>query len=295
MRKGLLFLFCSCFILVSTIINFSIGPIISGKADKILGYNLATLNCQKYKDILDDVKIKGGYEYNEIKFQQEYDYDSCQMQKILHHMEYISFIFNIFIGFICGFLSLLHLFEVRKDLITKSSLIGLISGIIGFVITLVYVFYNRLVYTTVHINNMGDIYLKRDSDYAYAEKYGDKFKCIFFEDKFYLNSIYAKISDLGKKQYNYKNHWEENIEKGCDTYTHIFGCMKQETFSLSSTNSLNKCKKLYVPNSCIINSIENKDLSDRFLTTLILSLFVCLANGGLYLLGFLLCKNPEDF
>ena len=41
--------------------------------------------------------------------------------------------------------------------------------------------------------------------------------------------------------------------------------------------------------------IENKDLSDRFLTALILSLFVCLSNIGLALFGFLLFRTPGDF
>ena len=41
--------------------------------------------------------------------------------------------------------------------------------------------------------------------------------------------------------------------------------------------------------------IENKDLSDRFLTALILSLIVGLANIGLALFGFLLFRTPGDF
>ena len=41
--------------------------------------------------------------------------------------------------------------------------------------------------------------------------------------------------------------------------------------------------------------IENKDLSDRFLTALILSLIVGLANIGLAWFGFLLFRTPGDF
>ena len=294
MVKGIIFFCCSCLILLLTTINFCFGPIITGKANKLLKYNIETLNCLKLKETLKDIKIKGGYEYNEVELQVKYDYDSCQMQKILHYMEYASFTFDLGVGFICGILSLLHLSNVGLDFIKKTALIGIIFGLAGFVITLVYAFFNYLVYTTVRITDLGDTYIRRDSDYAYAVKEGDKFKCLFFEDKFFSDSIYAKISDLGKKQYNYDKNWEKNIEKGCKSITHINGCYKEEIFTLNSPQ-LNKCKKLYVPESYITKGIENKDLSDRFLITLILSSCVCLANAVLYIQGVLLCRFPEDF
>ena len=53
-----------------------------------------------------------------------------------------------------------------------------------------------------------------------------------------------------------------------------------------------ECKNIYAPQ---ITSITNKDLFDRFLTALILSLIVCLANIGLALFGFLLFRTPSDF
>jgi hypothetical protein len=45
--------------------------------------------------------------------------------------------------------------------------------------------------------------LKRDEDYASAEKDGDTFKCLYFDNQFNYFSAFAKFSDLGKKQYNY--------------------------------------------------------------------------------------------
>ena len=56
------------------------------------------------------------------------------------------------------------------------------------------------------------------------------------------------------------------------------------------------CKYLYVESSSYYtNTNEYKDMGDRFLTTLLLSLFVCLANVGLALFGFLLFKTPSEF
>ena len=51
------------------------------------------------------------------------------------------------------------------------------------------------------------------------------------------------------------------------------------------------CKYLY--SGYTPTSIEYKDISDRFLTTLILGLIVCLANIGLALFGFLMAKSGE--
>ena len=67
---------------------------------------------------------------------------------------------------------------------------------------------------------------------------------------------------------------------------------------ISTTSKIyngNQCKYLYVENSDSIKGVTNKDKSDRFLTTLLLSLFVCLANIGLGLFGFLLYRTPGEF
>ena len=44
-----------------------------------------------------------------------------------------------------------------------------------------------------------------------------------------------------------------------------------------------------------MEGVSNKDMFDRFLTALILSLVVCLANIGLALFGFLLFRTPGEF
>ena len=51
MNKGTLFFFCACFITLLSVINLSLGPIISGKVGKDWG----KLNCAK---LVDDYDIK---------------------------------------------------------------------------------------------------------------------------------------------------------------------------------------------------------------------------------------------
>ena len=293
MGKGILFFCCACFILVLTIVNLSIGPIISGRFSgsnvHINGgtnfnptSDLGTLNCQAAKDDIDDYQ---GNDDEVKKNTVEYVYDACQRLKGMHDMEYTSFIFDIVIGFICGLLGILHIFEVKKDFVSNTGLIGLICGVIGFVFTLVYVIFNGLVYTTVY----SDEY-KKDGDYKFAEKSGSQMKCFYYEEK-NPYAIYAKIKDLGKKQYNYDSDFSIALDGfgSCkeSSPNYIASCAIQETFPGTSCDSF-----FYAHQE---TGIDNKDLSDRFLTSLILSLFVCLASIGLALFGFLLFRTPGDF
>ena len=228
-------------------------------------------------------------------------------------MEYTSFIFDIVIGFVCGLIGLLHLFDLKKDFVSNTGLIGLICGVVGFALTFVYVVFNGLVYTTVYAmeEDLSDGIIKRNGDYAIAEKDGNKFKCLYFDHKKNIYSKYAKISDLGKKQYNYDKDGIEDYIKAAtahpscvDTSSAIADlCTDYETITSTEigSGSFDSCDLIYIARNKIVSNnlpkegIENKDISDRFLTTLILSLIVCLANIGLALFGFLLFRTPGDF
>ncbi len=313
MGKGTLFFCCASCILLLTIINLSIGPIVSGTLKNFVGLDFGTLNCKKAKDDWDNAKDQPNANDDLIKYSYEYSYDACQREKGMHDMEYTAFIFDVFIGFICGILGLLHIFEVKKDFVSNTGLIGLICGVIGFVLTFVYVIFNGLVYTTVYAmknnnGNIGFIY-KRDGDYAIAEKDGDNYKCLYNDNQYNFLSIYAKFSDLGKKQYNYdkdiiKDYTTDQIrncieDNSVGSSYIVDKCDRKEQLisgtDISNNYKTNNCEMIYIRQSLLESGIENKDLSDRFLTTLILSLFVCLASIGLALFGFLLFRTPGDF
>lgn len=294
MGKGLIFFSCACCILVLTIVNLSIGPIITGRAG-IEG----TLNCEEKKDADDANTIDDG------KYSTGWAVDECIRKKGMYDMEYTSFIFDIVIGFVCGLVGLLHLFEVKKDFVSNTGLIGLICGIVGFVLTFVYVIFNGLVYTNYY-NENNKVY-KTDGDGIVAEASGDKYECKYFDEKGNEHALYAKYSDLGKKQYNYNKDLVSDLTSNSqcvltgnsqiDEYLDL--CSNSETFDPSSANAITQtianCPKLYIYNTDIDDKISNKDISDRFLTALILSLIVCLANIGLALFGFLLFRTPGDF
>ncbi len=160
--------------------------------------------------------------------------------------------------------------------------------------SLVYAILNGLVYTTYYdINN--PIY-KRDSDGASAEKKGNEYECIYFDSEKNEHALIAKYSDLIQKQYNFDKDLFESlssIDSNCIATFNPSDCLPSGKISINLG-----CDKLYVDDYNNIASnmgVTNKDKSDRFLTALILSLFVCLANIGLAIFGFLLFRTPGEF
>ena len=308
MSKGLLFFLCACAITILTAINLSIGPIINKKVglNGTFG-NWGTANCAYYSDKYEDAKkglgttgtgaTPGSTSFNSgkhVKFKEEWEKDECRRKKAMYNLEYTSFIFDIVIGFVCGLLGILQLLATKKEFIPKTGLIGLGCGIVGFVLTLFYVIYNGIVYTTYYDD---DQILKRDSYGIFAQRNGDKFICFYHDEPANVHSIIAKYSDLRKKQYNYDRGLEasyhsDEVQDCIPTNDHI--CLSGKEIPVSTLGSMVNCDYLYAPNSQPGGDLTNKDLSDRFLTALILSLFVCLANIGLAILGFLLFKTPDD-
>ena len=187
MGKGLLFFCCSCCILVLTIINLSVGPIVSKRVGGV-PENWGLLNCEKLKDDKDDTPNLSD---ERDKYLQS-NIDACVRKKGMHDMEYTAFIFDIVIGFICGLIGLLHLFDLKKDFVSNTGLIGLICGIVGFVLTFVYVIFNGIVFTSKYSGVP-----ERDGDGIFAEATstaGD-FKCLNYDKEDYYWG-YAKFSDL---------------------------------------------------------------------------------------------------
>ena len=291
--KGSIFFFCSCAVLLFSIINLSIGPIVNKKiknysVSSTTGNSWGTLNCKMLSDNYKDYKKSHALSDNQKKYGYEWSINECNRKKAMHDMEYTSFIFNLVFGLICGLLGLLHHFELKKEFISKTGLIGLLCGFIGFVFSFIYLVYNGIVYTNYYDTPVP----KRDSGGVYAEKTSNtgEFKCLYFDDIHNRYSVYATFSDLIQKQYNYEKDKYESVQNpNCITDDYVLPCSESEYIT---ENSLDSCDNLYAP---LIDDFANKDLSDRFLTTLILSLFVCLADIVLALVGFLIYRTPDEF
>ena len=298
MNKVFVFFCCSCVILLFSIINLCIGPIINRRVEiqyiripgaSTRGNSWGTLNCAYLSDQYDKDKKDGPIDDKVKKYQYEWKINECKRKKGMYDMEYTTFIFDIVIGFVCGLLGLLHYLELKPDFISKTGLIGLICGAIGFIFSFVYVILNGIVFT----NYYDDEYIiKRDGDGAFAEKTGTgKYKCLYFDEKGNRYSLIAKYSDLINKQYTYKKDRYKSIDTSCikSNYdTDYIGLCSNSDDGIIDVPTAN-CEYLYASE---INDNDYKDTGDRFLTTLLLSLFVCFASIGLAIFGFLLFKNP---
>ena len=294
MPKDLIFFICACVIMFLTAINLSVGPIISKKVGTLStsGKDWGTLNCEKKSD--DYEEAKKTTPAKELKYDLEWKKDECYRKRAMYHLEYLSFIIDICIGFVCSLLMLLHLMAQKKDFIPKTGLIGFICGIAGFILTFVYVVYNGIVYTSYY----DEVIYKKNRFGIYAQKNGNNHICFYHVEPANYRSLIAKYSDLIKRQYNYDKDLiksyqaidNDDLVSGCKRVNPI-DCVNGKEWQIAY--EYQHCGYLYSWDP-LSQDFKNKDKSQRFLTALILSLFVCFAHIGLAIFGFLLFKSPSN-
>lgn len=143
MSAGSNFFICSCAVVIFTIINLSVGPIINFR----VGTGWGLENCEGLVDKYDAAIEKDPNMKEEVKEEYELEISRCKNRKGMYNMEYTSFIFNTASGFI---FVLLGLYGLQKEVIPKTGLIGMVCGIAGFILTFIYVIYNGIVYTNYY-------------------------------------------------------------------------------------------------------------------------------------------------
>ena len=288
--KKTLFLVFSAAILIFTIISICCAPIING--DIIGADDWKTKNCKLLED---------AYKLNKNDANKKAK-NLCNRQKAMYGLEYSSLIIDVVLGFICAILGLLHYFDVAKPFENISGIIGLSTGIIGFILTLVYICYSGYIFTNDITEGFDDIYkfsylsnslplIKLDKEGAFAEWDESKgqYKWIFYKEN-NPNSIYPTYSDLGKKQYNYekKRHYDADIKYTTCAGNYDLCAAGNEYFDFSGHTG-NNCKKLFFTNSP--SGVENKYVFDRWVSSIIFSCFIAACCIGLAIFGFLLFKS----
>jgi len=293
--KKTLFLILSGCIVIFSIICICCGPIITGVIPRASIWK--TQNCQQLSDLVktfedqdrDDDIIKAGKKAK----------NQCNREKAMYGLEYSSLIVDVIFGFVCTILGLLHYFDVAKPFEKVTGIIGLATGIIGFVLTLVYVCYSGYIFTKdpydkgsgSYTYGTHDFIKKRNGDWAFAKKEDGRFKCLYYKDNNDFYPFIAKYSDVGKKQYNYnKKKKEEYADHNSDFYkckANIDDC-DGEYYSGTETIPDN-CNALYTNYND--DTIDKKYLFDKWVTTIIFSCFIVACDIGLSIFGFLLFKS----
>ena len=255
----LIFLCLASAIVIFTVIVLNISPIIhilgtswyddSCKylADRHKYDKEKTFSSQEYKDEYLDFLKKGKTE--------------CDTKKAAVGLEYASLNINVVCGFICALLGLLLYLNVGNNIGKITGLIGLGSGVIAFVLTLVYIIEIGIIFTQHVVNKEYDTFgleyqganIRIDSDGAFLEWDNSKnsYVCIFYKkDK--KDSLYRKYSDYGNKYLNYNSDIEFAIEK--KNYKYIgnsYSCQYRgdpnsdpNTFITGAANFYEACKML---------------------------------------------------
>ena len=289
------FFICSCAILVFTIINYNLGPIINGRVgNSYLARNSwALVNCKKYSDDYEKEKQTNPSMTIYTKNQRELRIRRCKHERAMYNMEYTSIVFNAVIGFICLILTL------KSETIAMTGFIGMGCGVVGFILTLVYVIYNGIVYTHYY-----DSYIyKVDGNGAFAKLKDNSYKCFYHNEPYDEEALYAKYSDLIKSQYNYNKKLDDSFSNdpekaGCQEVSPS-RCRDTETIAYDNSgkynyyegSTLKQCQKLYSHET--FDNYVNYDKSACFLTVLLLSILILLCYCGLIFSGFMINKEKS--
>jgi hypothetical protein len=304
MNKIVIFFFSGLAILILTVTAIYVSPLINNFDSSTANYK--TLNCKLYSDNYKNSKKDLAEETEEEKKikKEKLDYikqelDSCNRKKAYYGLEYSAFIIDVIAGFLCSVLGLIQYLNEGKIFLRQTGLIGLILGVIGFVITLFYLVYSSLVYTSDGETGKRD----EDGSFAYWDQSKGAYVCKYYIENSILSMI-ATFSEYGKKQYNYDKDFYQKYYY--DTYgisKEFSGCQKsiyeicetQNTYThrenYDSDSGSKPCDKLYLSPA---DSFERKKMSDGWLTVIILSAIIILCTICLALFGFLLFKNKEQ-
>jgi hypothetical protein len=331
MNKTLIFFCISCCLLIFSIIVVNTGPIITG----VVGGSWNYQNCKRYSDHrkhIDDERIISDKNIrDEFKKYLKQGQHLCERQKAMYGLEYASLVSDLFFGVLCSLLSLLHYFEIGKYCEKVTGIIGLACGIIGFILTLIYIIYSGYIFTNDGPGKRYNLYfssnpnsspishysygsssniIKLNKERAFAEWKDNKYECLYYK-KDDEDSFYAKYNDLGKKQYNYHKDFEladANSEyKKCrigritfstsltssDEDEKIIEYCKNPLTSLDNKVGSVECKHMYYSGNSREDQISNKYEYDKWVTSIIFGCFIIALNLGLALFGFLLFSQSD--
>ena len=314
MNKTLIFFCISCCLVIFSIIVICTRPLVNGILAEY-SYGWKNQNCQRYsdrhKDVDENNRATGDLKKEFLKYLKEGQH-LCERQKAMYGLEFAYPILDLFFGVLCSLLSLLHYFGKGNYFEKVTGIIGLACGIIGFILTFIYIIYSGYIFTN---DGPGKDYsdyfssvpsassdlihyeyglIKLDKERAFAKLDGSKYKCLYY-DADDEDSFYVKFNDLGKKQYNYHKDYKYPDSSSDFNNNACFATSKADAKSkcTSPPNKISNCNKLYYNSNSRRNEFYFKYLYDRWVTSIIFGCFIIALNLGLAGFGFLLFSQTE--
>ena len=328
--KNLIFFCIALGIILLSIFVLNMGPVIKGDVSGNGNYDKS---CKKFEDKYKNKKDKNIAELSEDFVSTEEHKkmlldllkegkNKCYRDKAMVGLEYACYNFNIIFGFTCALLGLLNYLNIANN-IKKNviGLIGLITGIIGFVLTFIYVTYVGIIFNNDVVGKTfenllpyggGTEKIKSDGSFAEWDDSKHKYVCIFY-DKDNKDKFYIKYSDYRNKHLNYntkdiyaeeEKNYEFMTNNGCIVKPSWPNCINwakddftdtKRPYYDSSSNQNNKvgeCDKLYYFDSTA--NYKRQNIYDRWVTTIVLSYLIFVLYIGLAIFGFLLFRDPND-
>lgn len=156
MNYNLIFFCIASAILIFSVITINLAPVINGLVGnghyKTNGDSTdnswSDISCGYYTGVIKDIE-DFGTDTQEIKDKKikanKNERTRCNRKKAMVSLEYVAFNLNLILAFICALLGFLQYLDIKK--IEIIGIIGLGCGVVGFVLTLVYVIESGLVFT----------------------------------------------------------------------------------------------------------------------------------------------------
>ena len=288
MNTKLFFVIFACAVVILSVITICVAPIINN----VISFpSLVLKSCKPQKDDYDYNK-KHNADSDRLDYLKR-ELNKCNRHKAMNDLEYTSLIMDLVLGVICCLLGLLHYFDQAKYFEKITGIIGIASGAIGFILTIIYVGYSGYIFDNEPSNQ-----IKLYSNGARFKFENSVPVFPFDEEKAEKNEdlTYAKFKELGKKQYNYNSKFykEFSLEQSSKYqdcfYSYSIGF---DLHDLISAYTGNNCEYVWFDGDLHIYS-KNKYLFDRWLTSIIFSSLIFACDLGLALFGFLLFKGSSS-
>ena len=308
MNKDLIFLFISIAILCFSIVSIFTAPIINNINQDKIDFSLwGKKNCKFFSDLEENASTLDEFgNMRKLK-------NLCYRQKAMYNLEYSSLIINIVLGGITAQLSLFHFFKVGGSIQKIAAIFGIITGIICFILTLVYIIFSGYIFnndiayktltTTPTTTTPTPIYHIETNSVKKLYSNGASLKLVWGEDtntppQFEIKEKITpyhgdnddeanliKYKNLGERQYNYNKKFYEIFTdcKDSETDPNFYG-------KYGNTHD-RLCDYVYANP---VQDNKNKNLYDNWLTSLIFCCLIVVCDLGVIIFGFLLINNESN-
>ena len=236
MDKNLIFFFISCCTVSFSIIVIYLDSFISN----ILNTNLRNKQYQLFRNFdetnyYDEKSVSNKEMKTKIKTYLNKGKKLCTSNKMMNKFKYVSFYVNIFFGILSAILSLLHHYNIARRFERYTGLLGIISGIVGIILTSMFIVYNGLL-----INN---------------EDFG---KDLIYNT---INTIATPVENKKKNVVSYKNDKNEwnNYEK--QHYNFYYGENDEE---LTYQQYKELCQEYKINKKLVPNDDDNDNNEKKF-------------------------------